>query len=122
MCACVCLSLSVCVCTSERVGWVPTETEVPEAVKSTYKWIEGLSVTEMEIMHGAYRKDNSNGTLCCYCHCDTYTSCCLPTCESEITFPVIRCDRLAVAEPVGAELALLVAHLSTAGLVFVSIY
>jgi len=47
--------------TSERVGWVPADTDVPEAVKSTYKWIEGLSVTEMEIMHGAYRKDNPNG-------------------------------------------------------------
>ena len=51
------------VCASERVGWVPTDTEVPEAVRSAYKWIEGLSVTEMEIMHGAYRKDNPNGTL-----------------------------------------------------------
>jgi len=46
---------------SERVGWVPTDNEVPEAVKSSYRWIEGLSVTEMEIMHGAYRKDNPNG-------------------------------------------------------------
>ena len=42
---------------------MPADTEVPEAVKSTYKWIEGLSVTEMEIMHGAYRKDNPNGML-----------------------------------------------------------
>jgi len=58
------LQLTYCVCVSERVGWVPADTEVPEAVKSTYKWIEGLSVTEMEIMHGAYRKDNPNGALC----------------------------------------------------------
>jgi len=50
-------------CSSERVGWVPADNEVPEAVKSTYQWIEGLSVTEMEIMHGAYRKDNPNGKL-----------------------------------------------------------
>ena len=35
--------------------------QIPEAVKSEYKWIEGLSVTEMEIMHGAYRRDNPNG-------------------------------------------------------------
>ena len=47
---------------------MPADTEVPEAVKSTYKWIEGLSVTEMEIMHGAYRKDNPNGTLPCVHH------------------------------------------------------
>jgi len=52
-----------CMCVSERVGWVPADVDVPEAVKSTYKWIEGLSVTEMEIMHGAYRKDNPNGML-----------------------------------------------------------
>ena len=40
---------------------MPADDEVPEAVKSSYRWIEGLSVTEMEIMHGAYRKDNPNG-------------------------------------------------------------
>lgn len=46
---------------SERVGWVPTGDEIPEALREEYKWIEGLSVTEMEIMHGAYRCDNPNG-------------------------------------------------------------
>ena len=61
---CVYVHVCVCMCVSERVGWVPADTEVPEAVKSSYKWIEGLSVTEMEIMHGAYRKDNPNGTFC----------------------------------------------------------
>jgi len=48
---------------SERMGWVPAGNEIPEPIKSSYKWIEGLSVTEMEIMHGAYRKDNPNGAL-----------------------------------------------------------
>ena len=43
------------------MGWVPLASEVPDAVKDQYKWVEGLSVTEMEIMHGAYRKDNPNG-------------------------------------------------------------
>ena len=46
---------------SERVGWVPVLDEVPESVRDEYKWVQGLSVTEMEIMHGAYRRDNPNG-------------------------------------------------------------
>ena len=46
---------------SERVGWIPMDNEVPESVKSEYVWVDGLSVTEMEIMHGAYRKNNPNG-------------------------------------------------------------
>ena len=46
---------------SERIGWIPVGEEVPEAVREQYKWVDGLSVTEMEIMHGAYRNDNPNG-------------------------------------------------------------
>ncbi|XP_077863332.1 telomerase protein component 1-like, partial [Saccoglossus kowalevskii] len=46
--------------TGERCGWIPTNFEVPRALVSEYKWIRGLSVTEMEIMHGAYRIDNPN--------------------------------------------------------------
>ena len=46
---------------SERVGWVPVMDDVPESVRDEYRWVEGLSVTEMEIMHGAYRRDNPNG-------------------------------------------------------------
>ena len=43
------------------MGWVPVLDEVPESVRDEYKWVQGLSVTEMEIMHGAYRRDNPNG-------------------------------------------------------------
>ncbi|XP_072023567.1 telomerase protein component 1-like [Amphiura filiformis] len=46
--------------TSERCGWIPTFNDVPESIVSEYKWVHGLSVTEMEIMHGAYRIDNPN--------------------------------------------------------------
>ncbi|XP_038079413.1 telomerase protein component 1-like isoform X2 [Patiria miniata] len=46
--------------TSERCGWIPGLGEVPENLQQEYRWISGLSVTEMEIMHGAYRKDNYN--------------------------------------------------------------
>ena len=34
---------------------------MPSSIRDEYKWIEGLSVTEMEILHGAYRADNPNG-------------------------------------------------------------
>ncbi|XP_033125459.1 telomerase protein component 1-like isoform X1 [Anneissia japonica] len=46
--------------TCARCGWIPNDSEVPQSVKSEYRWIHGLSVTEMEIIHGAYRKDNPN--------------------------------------------------------------
>ncbi|XP_071840216.1 TPR repeat-containing protein DDB_G0287407-like [Apostichopus japonicus] len=46
--------------TSERCGWIPGLSEVPRGLVKDYRWIFGLSVTEMEIMHGAYRKDNPN--------------------------------------------------------------
>ena len=36
---------------------------MPENIVSEYQWVHGLSVTEMEIMHGAYRIDNPNGEL-----------------------------------------------------------
>ncbi|PIK50950.1 putative telomerase protein component 1 [Apostichopus japonicus] len=44
----------------ERCGWIPGLSEVPRGLVKDYRWIFGLSVTEMEIMHGAYRKDNPN--------------------------------------------------------------
>ncbi|XP_001198485.3 telomerase protein component 1 isoform X2 [Strongylocentrotus purpuratus] len=46
--------------TSERCGWIPNQMDVPESVMTEYQWIMGLSVTEMEIMHAAYRKTNPN--------------------------------------------------------------
>ncbi|XP_071952526.1 telomerase protein component 1-like [Antedon mediterranea] len=46
--------------TSERCGWIPTHNDVSDSLVKEYKWIEGLSVTEMEILHGAYRIDNPN--------------------------------------------------------------
>ncbi len=45
---------------SERCGWIPGGMEVPQNLAREYRWINGLSVTEMEIMHGAYRIDNPN--------------------------------------------------------------
>ncbi len=45
---------------SERVGWIPTPGDVPQNLVDEYRWVFGLSMTEMEIVHGAYRKDNPN--------------------------------------------------------------
>ena len=47
---------------SERIGWIPEADDVPHNLVQDYRWIFGLSVTEMEIVHGAYRKDNPNCT------------------------------------------------------------
>ncbi|XP_064629063.1 TPR repeat-containing protein DDB_G0287407-like isoform X2 [Lineus longissimus] len=46
--------------TSERIGWIPLPGEIPQNLVDEYQWVFGLSVTEMEIVHGAYRKDNPN--------------------------------------------------------------
>ncbi|XP_033641295.1 telomerase protein component 1-like [Asterias rubens] len=46
--------------TSERCGWIPSFDDVPETIVQEYRWVHGLSVTEMEILHGAYRIDNPN--------------------------------------------------------------
>ena len=46
---------------SERIGWIPLLSEISDDVKETYKFVFGLSVTEMEIMHAAYRLNNPNG-------------------------------------------------------------
>ena len=45
---------------SERIGWIPEPGELPNNLVDEYRWVYGLSVTEMEIVHGAYRKDNPN--------------------------------------------------------------
>jgi len=47
---------------SERIGWIPLLEQISEDVKTGYSFVYGLSVTEMEIMHAAYRVDNPNGT------------------------------------------------------------
>ncbi|XP_013381321.1 TPR repeat-containing protein DDB_G0287407 [Lingula anatina] len=46
--------------TGHKIGWIPDMEEVPEHLVDEYEWIFKLSVTEMEIVHGAYRKKNPN--------------------------------------------------------------
>ena len=57
------LKIRVFVFNSERAGWIPTFGDLTYNLAAQYGWIYGLSVTEMEIVHGAYRKCNPNGEL-----------------------------------------------------------
>nr|XP_047125336.1 TPR repeat-containing protein DDB_G0287407 [Hydra vulgaris]XP_047125337.1 TPR repeat-containing protein DDB_G0287407 [Hydra vulgaris] len=44
----------------ERAGWIPKFEDVSLNLAAQYGWVYGLSVTEMEIVHGAFRKLNPN--------------------------------------------------------------
>jgi len=44
----------------ERAGWIPSFGDIASNLASQYGWVYGLSVTEMEIVHGAFRKLNPN--------------------------------------------------------------
>ncbi|KAE8634019.1 hypothetical protein XENTR_v10002173 [Xenopus tropicalis] len=48
----------------ERAGWIPDIFEVPSEVVEQYHWIPGMSITGMEILHGAYRNSNRNAAFC----------------------------------------------------------
>ena len=45
----------------ERAGWIPNFGDLTYNLAAQYGWVYGLSVTEMEIVHGAFRKLNPNG-------------------------------------------------------------
>ena len=49
---------------SERMGWIPLDEEISRNLIDKYKLVVGLSVTEMEIIHAAYRPDNPNCKWC----------------------------------------------------------
>ena len=46
---------------SDRSGWIPTIEDLSRNLAAQYGWVYGLSVTEMEVVHGAFRKFNPNG-------------------------------------------------------------
>ncbi|XP_075066992.1 telomerase protein component 1-like [Mixophyes fleayi] len=48
----------------QRAGWIPDIVEVPQEIVEVYNWINGMSVTGTEILHGAYRSCNPNATFC----------------------------------------------------------
>ena len=66
----LCLSIGwlvvLCFVHSKRVGWIPLDEELPPKLLSNYRLVFGLSVTEMEIVHAAYRIENPNG-MYLYC-------------------------------------------------------
>lgn len=43
-----------------RYGWVPKLDELPKHITETYRWIDGASITLMEFVHGALRRNNPN--------------------------------------------------------------
>ncbi|RDD44593.1 Telomerase protein component 1 [Trichoplax sp. H2] len=45
---------------SHRSGWIPGQSDVPQNLAQEYGWVFGTSITEMEIIHGAFRKANPN--------------------------------------------------------------
>lgn len=53
----------------ERVGWIPNSGEISQYIRDEYEWIDDLSVTEMEIIHAAYRIDNPNGKILYTVYC-----------------------------------------------------
>lgn len=48
----------------ERAGWIPDAAEVPQDIVDIYHWINGMSVTGTEILHGGYRNYNPNAAFC----------------------------------------------------------
>jgi len=44
-----------------RSGWIPDFGDLTYNLAVQYGWVYGLSLTEMEIVHGAFRKCNPNG-------------------------------------------------------------
>ncbi|XP_013068676.2 TPR repeat-containing protein DDB_G0287407-like [Biomphalaria glabrata] len=47
----------------ERYGWIPSVKETPEEAKEKYQWVEGASITFMEVLYGAYREANPNAAF-----------------------------------------------------------
>eukprot|EP01125_Pyxidicula_operculata_P011243 TRINITY_DN3679_c0_g1_i1.p1 TRINITY_DN3679_c0_g1~~TRINITY_DN3679_c0_g1_i1.p1 ORF type:complete len:1132 (-),score=166.27 TRINITY_DN3679_c0_g1_i1:262-3657(-) len=45
---------------SERFGWIPSQVDIPTDVKYKYGWIDGLSMTAMEIVHSSFHGYKSN--------------------------------------------------------------
>jgi hypothetical protein len=48
----------------ERYGWVPSPEDVGPELAARYEWVQGASVTAMELMHGALRCRNPNAIFC----------------------------------------------------------
>lgn len=49
----------------ERYGWVPKPDEIPVIYQRKYRWINSLSLTQMEIVYGVLRSQNQNALILC---------------------------------------------------------
>jgi hypothetical protein len=38
-----------------RYGWIPELSDIDENTRRKYDWVPGISITHMEILHGAFR-------------------------------------------------------------------
>ncbi|XP_039627705.1 telomerase protein component 1-like isoform X2 [Polypterus senegalus] len=47
-----------------RAGWFPADTDLDQDLSKRYKWISGMSITGMEILHGALLGLNPNAAFC----------------------------------------------------------
>ncbi|EDV20525.1 uncharacterized protein TRIADDRAFT_61017 [Trichoplax adhaerens] len=47
----------------DRYGWTPSSDQVADSIAQKYNWIFPLSITHMEILHGAYRNCNPNAAF-----------------------------------------------------------
>ncbi|XP_013398113.1 telomerase protein component 1-like [Lingula anatina] len=47
----------------ERYGWIPSLSDVPEAVQEKYLWVPNTSITCMEVLYGGYRTKNPNAAF-----------------------------------------------------------
>jgi hypothetical protein len=49
----------------QRFGWPPSRADISDdGLCDQYDWLEGASVTSMEVLHGALRTGNSNAVYC----------------------------------------------------------
>ncbi|EDQ86903.1 uncharacterized protein MONBRDRAFT_27684 [Monosiga brevicollis MX1] len=46
-----------------RYGWVPSDSELPASIATQYDWPSNISITHMEILHGAMRTGNPNAAF-----------------------------------------------------------
>lgn len=47
----------------ERYGWIPSVSDVPSDLAVQYRWVHNTSITHMEILLGAYFKQNRNAAF-----------------------------------------------------------
>ncbi|XP_019644611.1 PREDICTED: telomerase protein component 1-like [Branchiostoma belcheri] len=47
----------------ERYGWIPSTEDVSADIRDNYDWVDHLSITHMEITHGALRPNNPNAAF-----------------------------------------------------------